>query len=168
VESNKNVVYIGLGILAVVVIIFWMLPANILRPILYTLLALGSIFLVLLVLIQRGRGGGLAGALGGMGGYSAFGTRAGDIFTRVTIVAAALWILGAMALARMNVAGNRLYDNPGAAVKNPLNQPSGFAPSEPEAPDESAAPTGETQPPLGQTSSADKKDKADDSESRDR
>ena len=36
-----------------------------------------SLFLILLVLVQRGRGGGLAGALGGMGGQSAFGTKAG-------------------------------------------------------------------------------------------
>lgn len=57
------------------------------------LLALMAIFLILLVLVQRGRGGGLAGALGGMGGSSAFGAKAGDVFTRVTIVAAAIWIL---------------------------------------------------------------------------
>lgn len=57
------------------------------------LLALVAIFLILLVLVQRGRGGGLAGALGGMGGSSAFGAKAGDIFTRITIVAAAVWIL---------------------------------------------------------------------------
>ncbi|MGA2065109.1 MAG: preprotein translocase subunit SecG [Thermoguttaceae bacterium] len=52
-----------------------------------------AIFLIVLVLIQRGKGGGLAGALGGMGGQSAFGTKAGDLFTRITMVAAALWIL---------------------------------------------------------------------------
>ena len=52
-----------------------------------------SLFLILLVLIQRGRGGGLAGALGGMGGQSAFGTKAGDLFTRITIGVAAFWIL---------------------------------------------------------------------------
>lgn len=52
-----------------------------------------AIFLILLVLVQRGRGGGLAGALGGMGGSSAFGAKAGDVFTRITIVAAAIWIL---------------------------------------------------------------------------
>src|SRR5262245_29192913 len=147
-----------------------MLPPAVLRPILYTLLAVGSVFLVLLVLIQRGRGGGLAGALGGMGGYSAFGTRAGDIFTRVTIVAAALWILGAMALARMNVTGTRLYDNARAAVKKALNEPSGFAPSGPETTNESGATTGENLP-LGEPSSAekaDKKDTTDDGESRDR
>src|SRR6478735_3745670 len=52
-----------------------------------------AIFLVLLVLVQRGRGGGLAGALGGMGGSSAFGAKAGDVFTRITIVVVAIWIV---------------------------------------------------------------------------
>ena len=47
--------------------------------------------LILLVLIQRGKGGGLAGALGGIGGSSPFGSRAGDTFTRVTIYVAILW-----------------------------------------------------------------------------
>lgn len=53
---------------------------------------IASIFLVLLVLVQRGRGGGLTGALGGPGGQSAFGTKAGDLFTRITIVVASVWI----------------------------------------------------------------------------
>jgi preprotein translocase subunit SecG len=57
------------------------------------LMFLTSLFLILLVLVQRGRGGGLAGAFGGMGGQSAFGTKAGDLFTRITIVVAAVWIL---------------------------------------------------------------------------
>ena len=57
------------------------------------LLLLTAIFLIVLVLIQRGKGGGLAGALGGMGGQSAFGTKAGDLFTRITIGVAAGWIL---------------------------------------------------------------------------
>src|SRR5262249_56070852 len=57
------------------------------------LLSFLAIFLILLVLVQRGRGGGLAGALGGMGGQSAFGTKAGDLFTRITIGVAAVWIL---------------------------------------------------------------------------
>ena len=51
-----------------------------------------SLFMVLLILVQRGKGGGLTGALGGPGGQSAFGTKAGDLFTRITIVAAACWI----------------------------------------------------------------------------
>lgn len=51
-----------------------------------------STFLVLLILVQRGRGGGLTGALGGPGGQSAFGTKAGDIFTRITVITAGIWI----------------------------------------------------------------------------
>ena len=57
-----------------------------------TVLTLLAIFLILLVLVQRGRGGGLTGALGGMGGSSAFGAKAGDVFTRITIVIAGIWI----------------------------------------------------------------------------
>jgi preprotein translocase subunit SecG len=55
-----------------------------------------GVFLILLVLIQRGKGGGLAGAFGGVGGSSPFGSRAGDTFTRITIVVATVWILLAM------------------------------------------------------------------------
>ncbi|MBX3438856.1 MAG: preprotein translocase subunit SecG [Planctomycetaceae bacterium] len=52
-----------------------------------------GIFLMIIVLLQRGRGGGLAGAFGGMGGQSAFGTKAGDVFTRITVVVAIAWVL---------------------------------------------------------------------------
>src|SRR5579885_2404858 len=52
-----------------------------------------GIFLILIILIQRGKGGGLSGAFGGVGGSSAFGSRAGDMFTRITIVVAGAWIL---------------------------------------------------------------------------
>jgi preprotein translocase subunit SecG len=60
-------------------------------------LALISIFLILVILVQRGRGGGLTGALGGMGGASAFGTKAGDLFTKITIAVAFVWIVLSMA-----------------------------------------------------------------------
>jgi preprotein translocase subunit SecG len=51
-----------------------------------------SIFLMFLILIQRGKGGGLTGALGGMGGQSAFGSKAGDLFTRITVITAIIWM----------------------------------------------------------------------------
>ena len=51
-----------------------------------------SIFLIILILLQRGKGGGLVGAFGGMGGQSAFGAKAGDVFTRITIVTVSIWI----------------------------------------------------------------------------
>ena len=62
------------------------------------MLSLLCVFLILLILIQRGKGGGLAGAFGGMGGQSAFGTKAGDTFMRITIVAAAVWFLSCIAI----------------------------------------------------------------------
>ena len=52
-----------------------------------------SVFLILLILVQRGRGGGLAGSLGGMGGQSAFGSKAGDLFTMITVVISSVWVL---------------------------------------------------------------------------
>lgn len=67
-------------------------------------MSLLSVFLILLVLVQRGRGGGLTGALGGPGGQSAFGSKAGDMFTKITSVTALLWIgLCAIATASMGV-----------------------------------------------------------------
>jgi len=64
-------------------------------------LLLSGIILILLVLIQRGKGGGVSGMIGGAGGSSAFGSRAGDIFTRVTIYVALVWILMIMVMIKM-------------------------------------------------------------------
>jgi preprotein translocase subunit SecG len=78
-----------------------------------------TIFLIGIILIQRGKGGGLAGAFGGMGGSSAFGTRTGDVFTKVTVGVAIGWILLSMV---MVVLTNRRHrsawsDSPAAVVK---------------------------------------------------
>lgn len=69
-------------------------------------LSVMAVFMILLVLVQRGRGGGLAGALGGMGGSSAFGAKAGDVFTKITIIAASIWIITCIAAARLSSAGD--------------------------------------------------------------
>ncbi len=58
-------------------------------------------FLILLVLVQRGRGGGLAGALGGAGGQSAFGAKAGDTFTKITMWTAFFWIVFCVVAVRL-------------------------------------------------------------------
>ena len=77
----------------------------IVRFLLGLFLILSSLFLILLVLIQRGRGGGLAGAFGGAGGQSAFGTKAGDVFTKITIGVAAFWIL--LCILALNLLGRQ-------------------------------------------------------------
>jgi preprotein translocase subunit SecG len=80
-----------------------------------------SVFLMLVILVQRGRGGGLTGALGGMGGQSAFGTKAGDLFTRITVGVAAVWILLSMAALKfLNKTGTATAAQPpGATAPGP-------------------------------------------------
>ncbi len=78
----------------------------------FVLILLG-LFLILLVLIQRGKGGGLVGALSGVGGSSPFGSRAGDTFTRVTIYTACIWLV--LTMWQVSV----IQSNPSAGVKAP-------------------------------------------------
>jgi preprotein translocase subunit SecG len=61
--------------------------------VLNVIILLLSLLLMFIVLIQRGKGGGLAGAFGGVGGSSPFGSRAGDTFTKITLYMAAVWVL---------------------------------------------------------------------------
>jgi preprotein translocase subunit SecG len=68
--------------------------------VLNVVLLLIGVILIGIILIQRGKGGGLAGAFGGAGGSSAFGSRAGDTFTRITIYLAAVWLLLIMVLVK--------------------------------------------------------------------
>jgi preprotein translocase subunit SecG len=58
----------------------------------FVVIVLG-LLLMLIVLIQRGKGGGLAGAFGGAGGSSPFGSRAADQFVKITLWLAAVWVL---------------------------------------------------------------------------
>ena len=97
------------------------------------LLVLTSLFLILLVLIQRGRGGGLTGALGGAGGQSAFGTKAGDVFTKITVGVAAFWI--GLCILSLNMLGqgqslfsSTLGGNAPQAIM-PTTPPAGDAPA---------------------------------------
>ncbi|MGE5608175.1 MAG: preprotein translocase subunit SecG [Bacillota bacterium] len=57
-----------------------------------------SLFMILLVLIQKGRGGGLASAFGGMGGNTAFGSKTGDVLTWATSVVFGVFLLMAVVL----------------------------------------------------------------------
>lgn len=62
---------------------------------LFTLICL---ILMGLVLIQKGRGGGLVSAFGGGGGHTPFGTKTGDVLTWATSVVFGIFIVMAIAL----------------------------------------------------------------------
>ena len=56
--------------------------------------------LLVVVLLQQGKGGDIASAFGGSGSQAAFGARAGaTVLTRATTVLGALFMVGAMFLA---------------------------------------------------------------------
>ena len=58
-----------------------------------------AITLILIVMLQKGRGGGLSAAFGG-GAGSLLGTKTGDFLTWVTISLAALFIILSLVLAK--------------------------------------------------------------------
>ena len=98
-----------------------------------------AVLLVLVILVQRGRGGGLVGAFGGPGGSSAFGAKTGDVFTVITVVMAALFLIVACLLAFRPSPVMSLKQSPAPVesttngtdrTKSPVTQPS--APGEQE------------------------------------
>jgi preprotein translocase subunit SecG len=63
-----------------------------------TLFVIVCFLLIMIVLIQKGRGGGLAGAFGGSGGNTAFGAKTGDVLTWVTSILFGVFVLLAIVL----------------------------------------------------------------------
>lgn len=117
-----------------------------------------SLFMVLLILIQKGRGGGLSGAFGGAGGNTAFGSKTGDVLTWVTSVAFGIFLLLAVILnllsdARQNRANEELAANsPPAAVSPAGALPAGMSLPTTPAPAPAIPPTGIPSPiPSGVT-----------------
>jgi preprotein translocase subunit SecG len=82
-----------------------------------------SLVLMLIILIQRGKGGGLAGAFGGAGGSSAFGSRAGDTFTKVTLYTAAIWVLVIMINVKVMLPDKPAAAKPPQNTDQPVDQP---------------------------------------------
>ena len=95
-------------------------------------ISITSMFLVMLVLVQRGRGGGLTGALGGAGGQSAFGTKAGDLFTRITVGVATVWIF--LCAAAVFFLKDRALPDTGVDSRQPANLSSTLQPGSTTAP----------------------------------
>jgi preprotein translocase subunit SecG len=65
------------------------------------------IFLILVVLLQQGRGGGLGSAFGGASAQVFGGRGAGNFMTRTTWVCAMVFILTSVSLAYISSSGDR-------------------------------------------------------------
>jgi preprotein translocase subunit SecG len=102
---------------------------DILLGILNVVIVILTLFLIAIILIQRGKGGGLVGAFGGAGGSSAFGTKTGDVFTKITVGVAIAWILLSMLMVILTNRRNASAwgDEPTRSITKELDSTTGRA-----------------------------------------
>jgi len=82
---------------------------------------LTCVVLILIILIQKGRGGGLSAAFGGAGGAgSILGSKTGDFLTWVTIILVGLFLLLAVVMGKFYRPGVTDF---GGAASTGQNQP---------------------------------------------
>lgn len=103
------------------------------------LFAFMALILMVVVLLQRGRGVGLAGAFGGAGGQAAFGAKTGDVLTWATIVLAGVFLLYTVL---MNYAFRPM---PAVIIETPTIAPIA-SPADAATPAGTATPAGGSQP----------------------
>ncbi|MBC7782401.1 MAG: preprotein translocase subunit SecG [Burkholderiales bacterium] len=108
--------------------------------ILLTLFIVLSLFMILLVLIQKGRGGGLSAAFGGVGGNTAFGAKTGDVLTWATSIVFGVFIVLAICMNWLANSIHELKTNPTAGTQQvaPVMPP--LAPSNPGSADNALSP----------------------------
>lgn len=108
---------------------------------LYTIYVLACVFLVLVILLQSGKGGDVASAFGGAGSQTAFGPRgAQKPLEKATIVAAITFMLLALIFSLPGVTGGRSVV--GDPVETPTPTPAASAPAAAASPAASAAASG--------------------------
>jgi preprotein translocase subunit SecG len=80
--------------------VFSLLAVSLIMKVVAVLFFITAVVLVLVVLIQKGRGGGLSAAFGGGMASGILGTKTGDFLTWVTIVLVGLFLTFAVVLAK--------------------------------------------------------------------
>ena len=112
--------------------------------VLYALYILACVFLILVVLLQSGKGGDVAAAFGGAGSQTAFGPRgAQKPLEKATIISAIIFMVLALIFSLPGVTGPRsvVSEQPGAATQ-PSPSPAASLPAVATSPAASpAAPT---------------------------
>jgi preprotein translocase subunit SecG len=94
--------------------------------------------LMLVILLQQGKGGDIANAFGGGSSQTAFGARSGaTVLSRATTVCAVLFVVGAIVLGIIgqrgpgSVVGGRSQQAPASAPAVPVPAPAAPAPTAP-------------------------------------
>ncbi len=132
------------------------LAVGILMQFVALLFVLSCVTLVLVVLIQKGRGGGLSGAFGGGMASGLLGSKTGDFLTWFTIVLVAVFLLLAVVTAKYyqpttsdygaNVAGQGQAGDANAPAQPPVAPIDGSSAPAPVSGGTETAPDGEATP----------------------
>jgi preprotein translocase subunit SecG len=80
--------------------VFPLLAVGFIMKVVAVLFIVCCVALILIILIQKGRGGGLSGAFGGAMASGILGSKTGDFLTWVTIVLAGVFLTIAVVMAR--------------------------------------------------------------------
>jgi preprotein translocase subunit SecG len=121
--------------------VFPMLAVSFIMNVVAVLFVISCVSLVLIILIQKGRGGGLSGAFGGAMASGILGSKTGDFLTWVTIVLVGVFLLLAVVMAK--------FYKPSAASDYDVSPQTQQQPLESS---EQPAPSGASEEPAGQTS----------------
>lgn len=99
---------------------------------------------ILLILIQKGRGGGISSAFGGAGGNTAFGSKTGDVLTWATSVVFAIFLSMCVALnylaADVNAQATKFGGGAPPVTGAPAEPDSGATPAVPDSSSTPAVP----------------------------
>ena len=124
--------------------------------VLLVIMAISAVLLVLVVLVQDDQGEGIGGIFGG-GSNTAFGSRSGNVLTRLTAVLAAIFLITVFGMAWVNrspTAGNVLSKARQEALSGGSNSWWVQAPSPAPGATNSTAPVNGAAAPAAGTSSA--------------
>jgi len=100
-----------------------MLAVGIIMKMFAALFVICSIVLILVVLIQKGKGGGLSGALAGGAASGLLGSKTGDFLTWVTIIVVAVFLTVAIVMAKFYRPGIIYGTGRQVETRRPVDQP---------------------------------------------
>ncbi|MGH7286269.1 MAG: preprotein translocase subunit SecG [Polyangiaceae bacterium] len=110
--------------------------------------------LILVVLLQQGKGGGMGAAFGGGAGGQVFGGRgAGNLLTRATSVCAAVFMMTSVSLAYLSSSGDRALKARAAIAAEDAAKKGTARPREKSDTDKPEAPKDEKAPAPNETPS---------------
>lgn len=133
---------------------FPVLAVHFIMNIVAVLFVLSSVVLILVVLIQKGKGGGLSGAFGGGMAGNLLGSKTGDFLTWVTIVMVGVFLTLAVVMAKWyKPSRGSQYGATGTSQRQSSPAPAapgaGSLPAGPAQPGNAGPPAGSEPAPIG-------------------